>query len=292
MTISVNVRVLPTGGGIVLDFAQGAGTSPLQGSVTITRSVVGSSNPPFTVWTGQGPDMYLFVDVNDGNPGPLLSNQSYTYTITDQTGSLTTDAVTPIGAITLIQHDDTALLARLLQLAVANVTLPPIVTERPVVTTAMPIAGQLALPLLVVNEDLLQQDDIPIGQQVEQLNPDLTVTIGGFAKYLWRVSILCKNAPSRDFWKSAVIAIFQSLCGSVFAPIGKNISHRYQAASFQVQSDQHQMVPGFYGADIMLELVGVLNTTIQTSYGLIEHIDFTATFPDGATQQADMPEHA
>lgn len=287
MTINVAVKPIPTGGAIMLDFLQGAATSALQGTVTISRVVNGGS--PVQIWTGPAAEMNYFIDANDGSAGPLQSGSQYAYAITDQSGSYTTPAVSPVSQFAVIQNSDVAFMVRLFEAAVATIAVPSTITKRPSVTNAMPITGTPPLPMIAVNLDLVQQEDIPIGQDVGAPNPDLTITLGGYAKWMWRLSILCSDAPARDFWRDAVIAIFQALCPSVFAPIGRNISHKYQAASYQVVNESKNLSPGFYGADVLLEIEGVLNTTLTTNIQLIETIDFTATFPDAVTQAAQVP---
>jgi hypothetical protein len=266
----------------MLDFSGSNGVSTLTGAVTIERAPTTPTPYAYTtIASGNAPDIIFWLDVNDGQPGALNNALQYVYRITDSTGQTVTPPVSVGGAITVITNGETALLARLFEAAVNNVTLPHGIVKRPSVSTAMPIVGLPPLPMIVINRELLQQSEVPIGQQTPDVNSDNTLTFGGYAKTMWRVSVLTQDPASRDFWSDATIAIFMSICASVAAPLGKNNSHSFQTAHYQVAKDRE--VPGFYGADIMLDLEGVLATTIQTNYGLIETITFTTTETDTST---------
>lgn len=292
MTISAVPYVVPTGGAIVLDFNLD-GVVTVGSPMTISRatSTDGVLSGFTTLYSGDAASP--FIDVGDALPQPLTAGTAYVYEITDPTGTVQTAPLQPGGALVIEDDGVTRLLIRLLQAGITNLTLPARLQSpgvlnqgRPIVSNAMPITGFPPLPFIVVNQDLVQQENVPIGQNVVQPNADNLWTQSSYAKKIWRVSVLTRTPDERDFYRDSLIAIFQSLLGSVFARIGANMSHRYQAASGQTSDEYQGKSPGFYFADVMLEVLGTFNFTIATSFGRIDAIETNAVLPDGQVDHA------
>jgi hypothetical protein len=287
MTLTITPSVVPTGGAIILDFMLDSRLSA-ESPMTLSRAV--STDGVLSAFTQlyTGNAVALFIDVGDGLPKPLGAGTAYVYEVTDASGStVRTDPVLPTGAILIEPDGMTALLIRLLQAGVTNMTLLPGIAPANV-SNAMPITGFPILPFVVVNLDLIQQENVPIGQNTEQPDGNNVWTVASYAKRIWRVSVLARTAAERDFYRDGLIAIFQSLLGSVFSALGSNMSHRFQAASGQTSDEYQGKSPGFYFADIMMEVLGVFNTSIETSFGLIETIITNAGLPDGQVDQTEV----
>jgi hypothetical protein len=94
--------------------------------------------------------------------------------------------------------------------------------------------------------------------------------------------VFCQDAQERDFYRDSLLNIFRVLKATVFTPIGYNVSHSYQAASYTDAKEWEGHAPGFYGADLMLEIDGVFNTTVLFNYGVIKEIDVGVTLVSNA----------
>lgn len=279
MTLSITPQIVPTGGAILFDFTALGTVSP--GSpMTFSRatSVSGVVSAFVPLYTGDA--LALFIDAGDGLPQPLTATTAYVYRLQDPTGTVLTAALVPGGEILVEPDVLTSLIIRLLQAGVTNLIIPDGVT-RAVVSNAMPLTGFPPLPFVVVNLDLIQQENVPIGQNVVNPDGDNVWTQASYAKRIWRVSILARSADERNFYVEALTAIFQSMLGSIFAALGSNMSHRYQVASGQTADEYQGKSPGFFFADLMMEVLGVFNTSIQTSFGRIEAITTATGLPDG-----------
>lgn len=292
MTLSCTPSPIPTGGAILLDLTLPSGAMSAQSPMTLSRAATVSGVTSAFVPLYSGDALPLFIDAGDSLPQPLTAGTAYTYRLADPTGSVETAAILPASALVLETDDTTKLLVRLLQAGLTNITLPPGIQSaqapnqgRPQVSSAMPITGFPVLPYVVVNEDLVQQENVPIGQNVTQPDGNNLWTQASYARKIWRVSVLSRTSDERDFYRDALIAIFQSILGSVFQHIGANMSHRYQASSSQTADEYQGKSPGFYFADIMLEVLGTFNTGIRTFYGLIEAIQTNVVLPDGQVDQ-------
>jgi hypothetical protein len=281
---------VPVGGVILLNFPgylmPASGVAPMM----LSRAVSGVSGigAYTTIFSGTlGP---VYVDVGFDNPIsgaaalPLVPSSGYVYSLTDATGTAMLGPVYPVGVVVPPNDPLTALLIRLLQAGVNNLALPP--GYGPIqITGKMPQNGLQALPLIVVNLDLLEQEETGIGQDVPKAESNNIWSIWINAKRTWRVSILSQDAEERDFYRTAIISLWQVLLATVFDQIGLNTTRKIIAASGTMAGDSEGKSPGFYYSDIMLTADGVLNTNVITNYGLIETI--TATISGvGATNSS------
>ena len=168
-----------------------------------------------------------------------------------------------------------------------SLTLPDDV-ERCQITTKMPQNGFQAMPFMVVNLDLIQQTEVQIGEDVPNPSQNGNWTIFANAKRVWRISILSRNADERDYYRDTLTAVFRVLLATAFTPMGLNVSHSFQAASYTDANEWDGKVPGFYGADLMMEINGIFPAAIVYNYGLIERIDAFPTYL-GVTDEISVP---
>lgn len=299
---SLIAQVIPTGGAVALTL-----TTATSGVITLSRATsgfpAGSGLSAFsTLYSGAPfanelmPDGKPFAtpyfDTGDLLPAPLNPSQLYVYQLIDVNGSVQTPPILPAVELTIQPDPLTQILIRLLQAGI-NSLAPSSFNisggKIPQVLYDMPLAGFPPMPFVTVNLDLLQQEQIPIGQSVQKTNSAGNWVITGFAKFAYRISVLANSSPERDFYRDAVVAIFRSILASVFQPLGRDITHRYQIANGQVVKEKQLEMPGFYYADVMLEFSGTFNTLITINYGIINTIIFTGTTPDGTEIQVQVP---
>lgn len=289
MPPTVNLTVIPTGGAVRLDmpgYVQSPGASGNITSMTLSRAVSGATG--VSAWTTlySGEPLPVWVDAGDNMPAPLDGSTPYVWQVADATGTTRIGPVVPAPSLTFEQDGLSQLLIRLLQAGVNNLTLPPGV--QPVqVTTSMPVGGWQAMPFITVNQDLIQQTDVGIGQDVPNPDESNAWTIWMNCKRIWRVSILSAAAEERDFYRDSLLAIYQVLLATVFAPIGQNVTHTVQAASGNSVDEQEGKSPGFCFSDVIMELNGVFNTHVITGYGIIEKFSVTVTPTGGSGTVTD-----
>lgn len=271
--VFVDVYAVPTGGAIGIEFS----TAP-SGTISLARAVSGGAFS--TLYSGaplaSGGVNQFFLDYGDGLPAPLASGTTYVYQLADVGGTVFSAGIQTNGAFALLSDSVTQTLVRLLQAAVAN-NVPPAGVQPARVIQAMPLTGLPPMPCVVVTPELLQQAEQKVGQDVEQPDATNTWTMSEFALRLYRVSIISTSAVERDYYRNLVIAAFKISLAYVFGPIGENVTHTYQAASYQVVDPHAGQTPGFYGCDVMLELTGTFNLAITTDYGIIATITAEAS---------------
>lgn len=278
---SITYSIVPTGGAINLFPVASSGAT----SMVLTRYVSGS--------TGLGPGTVLvsgavvpyFLDVGDQTGTALVGANEYVYELSDSGGVVYTPGIYPSSEITIVPDQLTEILLRLFEAGVNNLVPPPGI-KTPSFRHAMPIDQLPALPLIVLNQSLLQQEQIPVGQNVENADESGDWTLTGFAKRIYLISVLTRDPIELEYFRDAVIGIFNAILGSVMSQIGINVSHRYQAASGQ-DSEDSTRAPGFYYSDMMIELTGTYNVGITTNYGIIQTISGTVSSALGSNQSVD-----
>ena len=268
----ITVVPIPTGGAISL-----AISGAVSGAVLLERAVSGVGTFT-TIYSGVATQYYL--DIGDGLPAPLDANLFYQYRYTDPGGSTTTDFYQPVSLLAVEPEPISQVLIRLIQGTLNSTPLPPGVKNAQV-TQAMPLGGAIPMPLVVVNLDLFQQANVPIGQSTNVFAAILSAASGvpvsgyttlGFAKRLFRVSVLATDAITRDFYRDLLVGFFEAIYASVLQPIGVDVTHRWQASSGQVAHDKTTNVPGFYFADVTFEFEGILNVVLNLTHPLIQTI--------------------
>ena len=282
----VEATVIPTGGAIRLDMP--GYLTPPSGvtAYTLSRAVSGSSGLGSFTQLYSGAPQPVYLDVGDMLPQPLDMATGYVYQVADATGTTQIGPITPAPSLLYTEDPLTQILIRLIQAGV-NGQQPPAgygaapYNTPPQVTTRMPQGGLAAMPFIVLNLDLIQQTQTGIGQDVPSVSPGNEWTIWVNAKRMWRISVMCANASARDYYRDLLLNVFQVIKPTVFAFIGLDVTSEIQAASGTDADEWEGKVPGFYYADIMLTLNGVLNTTILTGYGTFQGISASADLGAG-----------
>jgi hypothetical protein len=261
-------QVAPTGGIVILKLWSAA----LASSWSLVRSIVSgaATSQQVTLFSSPGSPVPVFVDVGDGTKAPLDPALSYQYTFRTSAGTVTTDPIIPSASIVLEQDQLTTIMLRALTSGVRSLVLPASFRNTPPVFHAMPMGSQPTIPMISLNGTLLQQGDIPIGQNNPNNMTDNMLIIGGQALRHYTIAVLASTVEEREYYRDAVLAIFHSILGTILAAIGENASHRFQVHSSQVTGDGMQ--PGFYYAEILLELTGSFAVGVSTTYGAIREI--------------------
>lgn len=276
----VEMSVVPIGGAVMMKLPEYLTPPSGVTFMAISRAVSGASGLSAFSTIYSGSPMPAYVDPGDGLPAPLSAlNGGYVWNVTDDRGTTQVGPVVPASSLVPSPDYLSNLLIRLLQGGINNLVYPaniPAPIGGPIqVTTQMPQGGWQAMPFIVVNLDLIQQMEVGIGEDVNLPGP-LPVnqwTLWSNAKRIWRVSVFSQDAGERDFYRDSLLSIFRVLKATVFAPLGLDVSHSYQAVSGTDAKEWEGHTPGFYYADLMLEIDGVFNTTILSTYGIIREID-------------------
>lgn len=286
----ITVEVLPTGGVVGLTMY----SLDQKGPWTLTRSLVGSTAAPTILYDGPpmapsgNPAIGIpFIDAGDGTSLPLNPTKQYAWTFTTFNGTVTTAPIFPICSITVEPDHLSSLMIKMMQAGVESLRVPAGYNNKPTVMHAMPLTGNPPLPLISVNEDLLQQEYVGIGDSV---NTDIRLNqyvLSAIVKRRYSVTVITTTTDERKFYRDAIISIFRTMCGPALGRLGSNISHQFQAADSQEVSRDQQ--PGFYYSVVMLEISGNFNVTVTTDYGLVEVINPDETFIPATFEVIEIP---
>lgn len=265
--------VVPCGGMVILDMV-----SSDTGTWILTRAPATTPSNVYTLYNGPALGLPLtspmWLDLGDGLNAPLDQSISYIYTFTTSSGSVS-QTVSPAAELQIEFDDYLRLVANMLQAGVQAVNLaggPMAAWQKPSVIISMPLVGTPTLPAISVNEDLLQQEEVPIGHG---MNTDAQANLYQIQEIVNRrygVTVMASSTDERDFWKLVVISVFKSILVQVLIKMGQDISSSFQAANSQVMEPP----PGFYFSQIMLEFSGILPLRIITSYPIVENFDIIA----------------
>jgi hypothetical protein len=265
--------VVPCGGIVNIDLV-----STDTGTWLLTRAPTANLLNTYILY--EGPPLVLpiaspyYLDIGDGNNGPLNQQTNYTYTFTTWSGSVS-QAITPASTIEIEYDDYLQLLVNMLSAGVQSLTPPAWLrtTGKPAVFISMPLVAQPPIPCITINEDLMQQEEVPIGHGI---NTDQILNfyqIQEIVNRRYRVTVITSSVQEREYWKLAVISLFKSILVPVLHKMGQDISSTFQAASSQINPPEAQ--PGFYFCDIMLEFSGILPVRITTSFPPVESFAFS-----------------
>jgi len=273
----MTASAVPTGGAVLLQVTSLNTPADIAaaGTVSLTRQVNGSGIAAVQLYAGA--PFKAWVDAGDRLPSPLLAGSGYVYTLTDATGSTSVGPVYPAASMLSGEDSLTQLLIRLLQGGINNLPSVPAGVNPVQVLIQMPVGGWQALPFIIVNQDLNQQQDTVIGEDFPNADSNNTWTLPVFAKRVWRITVLSRSAMERDFYRDSLIAILRVLKATVFAQIGLNMRHDFQAASGVDVNEWEGKSPGFYYADVMFTVEGALEAIVLTNYQTIQSIAVTAT---------------
>jgi hypothetical protein len=270
---SLYYTVSPTGGIITLQPASDA--DPATWELQRFVSVSGVEVSGVVLWQGAPGVMPLqvFIDIGDGANAPLNSGQLYAYRFSTGTGVVDTGPLSPSCSILLEQDHVSAVLYRALQSGIAALKLPAGFNNGPVVMHAMPLAGEgtPTLPSISFNESFGQEAEYRIGENVDDDQQWNQFQVASQAIRHYTVFVMTATPREREYYKDAVIGIFNAILGPILNKIGNNVTHRFQFSSSQLVGRSNE--PGFYFSEVMLEFTGLYSTGIVTTYGPIEVID-------------------
>lgn len=286
-----NVFPIPTGGAIGINL-----TTATSGNVSLSRAVSGSGGlGSFTSLYSGAPlsetgETMFFLDLGDQTPGPLLAGSLYVYRLTDSGGTDQSPPIATPSSIDIEQIGFEKIIISLLQGAIdtaqAGGTMPPGIKWARV-TSAMPLAGNIPLPAVFVNPDLIAQTYLPIGADVETVGDlrqpatENVWTNTAYARYMFRITVLALSPEERNYYRDFIKAVLRVAVAYAFSQFGADQSHSFEAVSYQEVDQTNLMIPGFYAADVLYDFSGVTNIKITTSYGVINSIVTTTNgYPD------------
>jgi hypothetical protein len=276
----MSAEIMPCGGIISLGLMSAA-----TGTWSLTRSVSGASglSEPVTLYNGpclanisNDPPMLMpFIDANDGNPLPLSQTSAYVYTFTTTNGSVTSPPIIPAVTIEVVPDPLVELLIKIITAGLKALRVPAGFTNKLEILHAMPINTMPPLPSVFINQDLMQQEEVGIGDSVD---PDFHLnryTVSAIVSRRLNVTIATTTVQERGFYRDAAIAIWRSILGPFLTTIGQDVNQRFQAAD--TQNVEPDMQPGFYISELMFDFSGLFNVGVTTNYGIVRQIDFNPT---------------
>lgn len=281
---SITATVSNTGGAIVLNLAVSSGLNPDTTNITINRYSGSLTNPSTTLYSG--PSIPVYVDVGDQLPNHLDFNTTYFYSITDTNGTTTTLGILPMAKLVVTSSYLDGMLFRLFTAGIHALDVPAGITKGTEIRVLqeLPFSRGEILPCIVMNLDLLQQQEVPIGRAIDTSFTNKFV-IPTFALRRYSIWILTRTARDRDFYKDACVSVLLSIMTDVMNTLGQNYTYSFQSAQNQIVDPSPEFAPGFYESNVVMEMLGSYNIEIQTNYGLITHISPTvsATYASGGT---------
>ena len=273
-SLTITGAVVPTGGAVQLTLAA-TGSAGAASGVTLSRTQNGGASwmPLYT-----GTVLSSYLDVGDGLATNLSPTGIYQYMIQDvATPSVSglSNSLSPSSQLTLIPDMTSETFRRLIQGAVQSVVVPS-GWSIPQVLFVMPLAATPSLPFMVLNADLTQQDEVPIGLGIPQENfaMEALSAAAGTNTAVWAVRgtqsrryslyIFTRNYLERDFWQDAMVGILYGLQGTL-AVANLNLTFSYQITQGAIAKDEAQ--PGFYYAQVTIDTKGVSMVQIQAVLG-------------------------
>lgn len=271
MPVSVSAFVNPPGGTVTF---QVSGFAPMTEQMSISRAVSGEA---YSILYSGVPQV-VFVDAGEGLPVGLSTGSSYFWQFNDPVGSVTVGPIQPAPYLRFNEYWLTSTLVKIIRNGIDNLPLPP-GTQRAEVFHDMPLQGFEGLPAITVSQVLFQQEAIGIGQNAP--NPiqhqNELWSIPAIVENTWMMTVFAKDVQTREYYRDALIGVYESSLDSVFARIGQNIRHSFQAHNYQWIDDLKGISPGFYCCDIMIKQSGMFDVGVQLAYPPITAILSVAT---------------
>jgi len=269
--------IIPTGGGVRL---QGISFDT---SYQLTRTVVstGQVDTIYSTTTHIPGNSIFFIDMGEtfGTVNlQYLPSQNYVYTVTDSYGTVSTPSILPYNQVYAYRDELDIIFIRLLNSALDALAVGS-PYPKPRVYHAMPIVGIPPLPLITINQDLIQQEFIPIGQSAPSESQQMLAMV----KRIYTVTVYTTAADARDFYRTNIIGIFEALCKDPLTYLGQNVTHRFQVASSQMIAEKEDKEPGFYYCNCMLEFSGNFFIELVTPTTVFQQIALDVTGTTGNT---------
>lgn len=211
----------------------------------------------------------LYVDMGDGFSTNVsyLPSGVYSYTIQDAYGASTSSQLNPsYTSLAVFPEYIDLVFIKSMKAALDYLSIPDSFSKARVYH-AMPLGGYPPLPAVVIQQELFKQMEIPIGQDVQKEENDMTMY--SFANWRYSVAILSKNSEERDFYRSAIIGCFNVIVKDILANIGRNMRHSFTVESDMTSTDDPNTAPGFYYADCLLSFDGSFYIGINQEFPTI-----------------------
>ncbi len=266
---TLTATVPPCGGGVFMAITA---LSPM----TLTRYAQ-STNTTVTLYSGTMVPYY--IDQGDGFTTNVeyLPNDTYTYTLSDSSGSVSSGPMTPSASLLVSPDQITGVIVKTIKSGINSLVLTQPGWIKPRVYHAMPLSGTPQLPFITVTFDLLQQKSVPLGQQnMPEYNNTINISVTVERRYTIRT--VTTSVDEREFYRDALIGLFESALFQPLQQLGQNISHSFQSVSFQ----DFEAEPGFYVSEMMWIMEGAYSITMTTDYGLIENLDLSGVNVDSS----------
>jgi len=273
MSLTLTAEAIPTGRAVFLDM--GYDTPAPSGIVLERRSTL--NNTWETIYSGDAAPW--FIDAGENQSVPLDAAYTYSYRLSDSaaTSSVTVSGISVNKAVKIIEDPNEDTLIRLMEGAVNSLT-PPDGFGKIKFLHALPRTGFPELPIITVNMDLGQQHSTAIGNAATpQLDPSVYVEVMQFRRYSFYV--LAANPSERTYYRQAIVAICYNLANT-FLKTGGSMEFDVQYTQGQTDGDRQDEIPGFFYAQIMLDITFQYRTTLENASGstlLIKEIDTTPT---------------
>lgn len=279
--LSASGAVAPFGGVVVLSVTGIAG-----GPLTTSRAF-GSGAYTLIDSCPQPGGYTVVVDYGDGLQGPLPNDAgTYNYLIQDSATGVYVTGLVPVAQVEVDNDwlDETVM--RCIQAGLANLVLTPAQQTQlppgykpPAVLFEMPRVGFPPLPFVFITPMTMRQAHTQIGQDVAPVysTPGRQLQTNSVqVTRTWRHSIYARTASEREFYRDAVLGLWQVMLQSVLQPLASDLHHTFMVHSMQ-DSSGHDMQPGFYLADILYSVDGMFNVGIIPTYGVIEAVSIAMT---------------
>ncbi len=268
---TVTAVVPPVGGAVFLSITASS-------TITIVRTPQ-STGVPVQIYSG--PPVTYYIDQGEGYSTNVeyLPNDTYVYTVTDSSGSATTPSLTTTSSILINPDQITNVIIKLIKAGINNLILTQPGWIKPRVFHALPTSGTPQLPFIVVTFDLLQQNAVPVGQ-MNMPEYNNTIDISVLVDRRYTVTTYTTTVDEREFYRDALIAIFESSLFTPLQQLGQDVSHSFQAVSIQ----ETEPPPGFYVSDMMWMMTGAYSIILTTNYGLIEYLDTSGVNTQSLTE--------
>lgn len=279
-SFSILASPIATGGAVILNIEGENGAGVL--GLTLERSADGGATW-MQIYAGVYTNLYL--DTGDGTPDTLSVSGSFTYKVSDTgtpTISATSEAVTPLSQITLIQDLMTETFRRLLSAGVNSLVTPTGIKPLTVLFS-MPLDTTPQLPFAVINLELVQQEETPIGQGIPQERifaeayaPSGTAewTVSALQKRRYCIYIFTRTYQERDYFQEALMGVMYGMQATLSA-INHNVRFGYQATQGAMEGELS--LPGFYYSEVMVDLTHPALTQLSAQLGVVNAVTFTAT---------------
>ena len=263
--VNITTRNIPTGGGFLFNITDVVGPT-----LTITRE----DNTGVVTTVYDGSPLGVFLDVGENIPSALQPNITYTYVFTDEDGPNQIAMSFPQVIVTPQVDNMTYLWIRLIRGAMQNMQLPPGIQAAEVLQN-VPVSKSVKLPAVFINQDLVQQANVPIGRNfgIQPEQDDDTDVITSLVMRRFSIWIQAMDSTTTNFYHDVIIGLMVSIMTHIFGEDGIENSINYSFQSTGGMAFTRENSPTFYYSQIYIDFTGPLNITLTyTPIGITKEI--------------------